>query len=378
VSTALRRALLATSLLICGVAQAAEKAAPAEQLREIGEQKDKVEFLLRQVETKRMAVLAVLETIEQEVRTANEAAVDAHRKAVAAGGRLKTARDREATIEKERLAIARELGPRLLLRYRLRGSSYLQALLTAPSVGDVLWRQRMIDRILKNDFVLIEKMAGVQDEAKQAREAVESQKVAFAEAEKTARERGAEAKKRRDLQAAVLAGLQKEKSTHLRTMSELERARQQLMDAIAALPPPPPGLGGFGRERGRLAWPTDGTVEVAFGRQVDPKFKTVLQQKGYDIRASAGTVVRAPYGAAVAFAGWFSGFGNLVILDHGEGYYTLYAHLQELKVQKGERVDEAAEIGLVGDTGSLKGAYLYFEIRSGSKALDPAEWLVKR
>ena len=88
--------------------------------------------------------------------------------------------------------------------------------------------------------------------------------------------------------------------------------------------------------------------------------------------------MHSPFPAAVAVAGWFSGFGNLVILVHGEGYYTLYAHLPEMKVQTGARVDEGGDIGVVGDTGSLKGAYLYFEIRSGSKALDPAEWLVKR
>jgi septal ring factor EnvC (AmiA/AmiB activator) len=360
------------------VAVAAERAAPIEQLRDLTSQKDRVEFLLRQVDTKQSAALAIVDTLDHEAQSARDEATAAHKKAAAVAGKLKAAHEREAAIERERETVAKELGPRLLLRYRLRGASYLQALLLAPSVGDVLWRRKMLDRLLRSDLALIDQLAELQDNAREARAAVEAQKIALAESERAARERSEEAARRHKLQAAVVAGLQSEKGSYLRTMRELEKARDDTMKLIAALPPPPEGLGGFGNERGHLTWPCEGEVGVGFGRQVDPKFKTVMQQKGLDILAPAGSAVHAPFAAVVAFSGWFSGFGNLVILDHGEGYYTLYAHLQELKVQKGARVGEHDEIGSVGETGSLKGPYLYFEIRSGSKPLDPGDWLPDR
>src|SRR5262249_15466529 len=98
-------------------------------------------------------------------------------------------------------------------------------------------------------------------------------------------------------------------------------------------------------------------------------------QKGIDIRAPIASTVRAVFDGDVAFAGWFEGFGRLVILEHPGGYYTLYAHLESLEVSKGMHVNAYQVVGLVGDSGSTKGAYLYFELRRGRDAVDPLEWL---
>jgi septal ring factor EnvC (AmiA/AmiB activator) len=77
----------------------------------------------------------------------------------------------------------------------------------------------------------------------------------------------------------------------------------------------------------------------------------------------------------VRFAGWFRGFGRIVILDHGDDYFSVSGHLSEMAVAVGDRVGRGAVIGAVGDTGSLSGPQLYFEIRRGGEALDPREWL---
>ena len=80
----------------------------------------------------------------------------------------------------------------------------------------------------------------------------------------------------------------------------------------------------------------------------------------------------------VRYAGWFQGYGRLVILDHGGGYYTVSGHLAEIAVAVGDTVASGAPIGTVGDSGSLSGPRLYFEIRRGGEALDPREWLLPR
>jgi septal ring factor EnvC (AmiA/AmiB activator) len=85
--------------------------------------------------------------------------------------------------------------------------------------------------------------------------------------------------------------------------------------------------------------------------------------------------VQAVWDGKVVHAGWFKGFGNLLIIDHGENLYSLMAHLDQLEKAVGDQVHGGDEVGTVGDSGSLKGAYLYFELRDGQKPLNPERWL---
>jgi septal ring factor EnvC (AmiA/AmiB activator) len=108
---------------------------------------------------------------------------------------------------------------------------------------------------------------------------------------------------------------------------------------------------------------------------VDSEFRTQTFRSGVVFEAAAGLPVRAVAAGRVRFAGWFRGYGRLVILDHGSGYYTVSGHLGELGVGVGDPIERGAQIGTVGDSGSLSGPRLYFEIRRGAEALDPTEWL---
>jgi len=127
--------------------------------------------------------------------------------------------------------------------------------------------------------------------------------------------------------------------------------------------------------RGRLCSPAHGPVISEFGRKVHPQFNTVIPQNGIEIGAAAGSPVRAVAPGTVRFAQWFQGYGNLVIVEHGGGYYTIYAHLADFRVGPGARVNKGAVLGTVGDTGSLSGPLLYFEIRRHETPLNPAGWL---
>jgi septal ring factor EnvC (AmiA/AmiB activator) len=130
--------------------------------------------------------------------------------------------------------------------------------------------------------------------------------------------------------------------------------------------------------RGKLLFPVEvGRIEARFGRAVDPRFGTVTLQRGVDIRAPEGTQVHAVHGGKVVHSGWFKGYGNLVIVDHGGGFFSLYAHLSALERGVGDAVLRGDPLGTVGDTGSLKGSYLYFELRDGQTPLDPERWLGK-
>lgn len=202
------------------------------------------------------------------------------------------------------------------------------------------------------------------------------------------RERAAihrEAERRRDL----LARVRDDRATHERMARELEEARRRLevlirelgRKAAAARPPAgapaAPGVG-FGALRGQLPWPAAGRIAAGFGRQVHPRFGTETQRNGVDIEAEEGSQIQAVYAGTVLYSGWFKGYGNLIILDHGHGYSTVYAHASEILVQEGERVSQGQVIGRVGETGSLDGPRLYFEVRAQGRPEDPQQWLRHR
>jgi murein hydrolase activator len=209
-----------------------------------------------------------------------------------------------------------------------------------------------------------------------------------AEGEREQAEVDRDAAKRR----VLLARVRDERAYHERMIGELTEASRRLeafirdlqakQRRIAKVPPSrPPGETpsiGFGELRGRLPWPAPGRILIAFGPQVHPRFGTKTFRNGVDIAATEGTDVGAVYAGHVVYTGWFKGYGNLIILDHGHDYYTLYAHVAEILVKEGDDVRQSQRIGTVGDTGSLAGPRLYFEVRYQGKPQDPEQWLRQR
>jgi murein DD-endopeptidase MepM/ murein hydrolase activator NlpD len=117
---------------------------------------------------------------------------------------------------------------------------------------------------------------------------------------------------------------------------------------------------------------------ASFGRETHPRFGTETVRTGIDIEAPEGTPIRAVAPGSVAYRGWLKGYGNLLVLDHGDGYYTLYAHASQILVDEGDQVKGGELIGRVGETGSVEGPRLHFEVRSQSRAEDPQLWLRRR
>jgi septal ring factor EnvC (AmiA/AmiB activator) len=119
-------------------------------------------------------------------------------------------------------------------------------------------------------------------------------------------------------------------------------------------------------------------VLTRFGMQRHPQFKTMVFRRGIEIAVREGEPVRAVSDGQVAYADWYKGYGKLVIIEHGPGFYSLYGNLSRLDLNKGDPVSRGQVLGLAGETGSLKGAKLYFEIRRNGEAQDPLVWLAKR
>ena len=156
-------------------------------------------------------------------------------------------------------------------------------------------------------------------------------------------------------------------------------AHQLLQATLAAMatggsPSPAPVALPLRPFRGDLEPPVAGEVALPFGRQQQTRFGTTIIRNGIEISAREGSLVKAVHEGQVAFADTFTGFGNLVILDHGGQSYSLYGYLSSLAVERGTHVDDQTILGTVGRAPAGASA-LYFELRIDGEPVDPVEWL---
>jgi len=190
-----------------------------------------------------------------------------------------------------------------------------------------------------------------------------------------------EAEEQRNL--ALLGQIRTSEKTTIQTLEELNLRAQELQKLLErfgkqemSLPFP---LVPLYEKRGKLPWPAGGNVKQRFGLQRHPQFNTVTMNNGIEIAPAPNDLtVRAVHAGKVVFADYFQGYGNLLIIDHGMSYYSLYGHCAEFLAGSGDFVKAGQPLALAGDTGSMIGLSLYFEIRYKTKALDPLQWLARR
>ncbi|MBL0226172.1 MAG: peptidoglycan DD-metalloendopeptidase family protein [Geobacteraceae bacterium] len=142
---------------------------------------------------------------------------------------------------------------------------------------------------------------------------------------------------------------------------------------LAELPPVPDR--GFASQKGRMSLPVRGEIIETYGKHKHPDFNSYTFSKGLSISAGVGSDIKSIYDGSVIFADYFKGFGNMIIIDHGGGYFSLYAHASKILKKVGAEVARNETVATVGDADSTKGPLLYFEIRHQGKPVDPAGWV---
>jgi murein hydrolase activator len=177
----------------------------------------------------------------------------------------------------------------------------------------------------------------------------------------------------------VLTGLHREQASQKALLLELVQVESEvraLLDRLERPGPadPVPSLG-FARQRGQLQWPAKGRLAVPYGNVRHPRFSTEVPHPGIDIAATPGQAVRAVFEGRVVFSDWFKGYGQMVVIDHGDSFLSIYGHVDERLVSTGENVLTGDLIARSGQSGSFEEPALYFEIRHDGKPEDPARWL---
>jgi len=272
---------------------------------------------------------------------------------------------------------------RLVYTYKYGRVKDIELLLTARSLHQgALWlayERRLIEHDRRNLDGIVRRQAEIERQRTQLRlELAEKQQI-LTEKQKEA---AALVRKRRQ-RRALLKKVRQDKKLLRERLREYERAAQEIVRLIAqaenargATPEEElPSFASLDRLRGKLPWPTKGVVIGKYGLYRHPVLKTVTENLGIDVRAPLGAEVRCVADGQVTAISWQRGRGNIVIVSHSKGYYTVYAHLQEILVEPDQVVQAGQVIGTVGETGSLRGPMLHFEIWKGNQSLNPEDWL---
>jgi septal ring factor EnvC (AmiA/AmiB activator) len=349
---------------------------PRAQLQAVRTQKAEQEAAARALEQREESFLTVLDQAEQGWVRAEAAAREAEAARAAAAERLDEARRLEEGDRARFTALQEELGPRLRARARMGDASELRLLAASTSLHDLSKRRYLWARLTASDLRLLSEAREALQRHEQARVALEREAAEVERLAGEARKHREELAERRAERRALLGVLRSARSLHERAAAEAARQEAKLAEFVAALPPAQgaPVASGFARLKGTLPLPVSGTLSVGFGPVVNPRFNTVTVQRGVDVRAQEGALVRAVAAGRVVHAGWFKGYGNLVIVDQGDRYHTLFAHLASMTTAIGEEVQAGTPLGVVGDSGTAKGAYLYFELRQDGHPVDPRGW----
>ena len=181
---------------------------------------------------------------------------------------------------------------------------------------------------------------------------------------------------------ALIKKIESHRQSYLQTLRELNEQAGQLRKLINRLKKEklrlPFHIVPLYEKKGRLPWPCRGKIVTKFGIQRHPRFQTMIMNNGIEISAEKDTPIKAIHDGFVVYCDYFRGYGNLIIIDHGLAYYSLYGHCSDFLVEKGDIVRKGQPIALVGDSDSLVGPALYFELRFKTKPLNPLKWLRRR
>ncbi|TFH87596.1 peptidase M23 [Billgrantia azerbaijanica] len=377
------RARLAVAALVLGLAPGWLAAQPSE--REARERLDAIGTAIEAASQRLSATRAAQDEATRALREVETALADTHRRldAIQAERRRLGTELAELATQRESLEAEREdqvaaLGAQLDALYRLGLTPQLKLLLNQddPSRLDRLQtylnhlaraRHARLDAIAELDAAL----AANQRERRERGERLDVLADELAE-------RSAELAHRLAEREELVAELEARHGSTRARLAALERDREAAEQRLAAvreelarLERPPPSTA-IDETRGELPWPVEGRIAARF-RAGDG-----VHRNGLVIRAGEGTPVTAVHPGRVVFADWMRGFGNLLILDHGDQVMTLYAHLQHFEAAVGEALSRGDTLGAVGVSGGQREAALYFEVRRGGEPIDPQAWIATR
>jgi septal ring factor EnvC (AmiA/AmiB activator) len=276
--------------------------------------------------------------------------------------------------------LSEQVRRRLVAIYKTGDGSFLRLLFGAESPEQMAEDYDFLGRIVGRDRDLIDRYRARLEERQAALERLarleKQQQAALADS----KEQQATLKKAEKVKHRLVAALRKDQSSLARQLEDLQEGARRLAALIKSLESENTAeytekTGLFPEQKGRLEWPLPGRVTVHFGTSRHPDLGTLHDSQGIEIACQPTCPVRAVWGGRVVFANEFKGYGNLMIVDHGDSFYSLYAQVARLEKKVGDRVSRGETIALSAPGEKSR---VYFEIRQSGTPLDPEDWLAPR
>lgn len=272
---------------------------------------------------------------------------------------------------------------RLVAMYKMNWLGKFHLLASAGSMHEFIQRKAALEHILAHDEKIRRELEEDQADLKEVLVNLESHKN-----QKKTRAAAYKAQVKlmsqdRATRTSLLAEIRSQKALELAAIDALTQAAIDLDSKIKSLNSNMQAVDAeknitqlaFSAHKGLLIIPVTGRIASLFGPYKNRKYDITNFRSGIDIKADKGEPVRSVFQGKILYSSWFKGYGNMIIIDHGNNYYTIYAHLEETFKSKGDVVETREVIATVGDTGSIEGAKLYFEVRHHGKPENPLEWL---
>ena len=271
------------------------------------------------------------------------------------------------------------LRKRLVALYRMGGLSYFRMFLSIDDRRDPFEAMSMLSYLVSRDARAVSHFQSAQQQLALRYADLADRRTRLQAMQRVVEDRRQAVAAAHEQKERMLASLRVEESGGQKQLAELEEKARRLERLLATLSKQPvPGVAAAGDVRalqGALPWPVTGKVLERFGRQRNAKFATVTTNNGVKIAAAAGAPVHAVFAGTVLFSQWFKGYGNLIIVDHGNRVFSLYGNLKAPAVAVNDRVAAGQAIAGVGESEDAASGYLYFEIRQDNKPEDPQKWL---
>ena len=274
---------------------------------------------------------------------------------------------------------------RLVALYKMNRLGKFYLLASAESMNEFIQRKAGLERILAYDEKIRGDLVKNQAELKKMLKRLDAHKALKSARAAEYQEQTRLMSRERSTRTKLLVDIRKQKALELAAIDALAQAAEDLERKIKllntkkseAVPDRNISQLSFSAHKGLLIMPVKGKIINLFGPYKNPKYNVTNFRSGIDIKADHGEPIRSVFKGKVIYSNWFKGYGNMIIIDHGNSYYTVYAHMEETFKSKGDEVIAGEVIATVGDTGSMRGAKLYFEVRHHGKPINPLKWLQK-
>ncbi|MCH4178669.1 MAG: peptidoglycan DD-metalloendopeptidase family protein [Megasphaera sp.] len=274
--------------------------------------------------------------------------------------------------------------------------SYIDVVLGAKNFDDFANRVELLRRVVDSDMALITDIRDQRNQIDEAKKSLESEREKQVKLKDDAEQKKNEIERHKSEQQGILNQAQNDKAVAQEAYDELESASQSIGDKLrqraadraaaqASASSSDSGSdssdgGGYDSYQpvsgsGAMIWPVNGVITSPFGYRNHPIFGRAILHSGIDIGVDYGTPVHAADSGVVVDAGWISGYGYAVVIDHGNGLSTLYGHNESLAVSSGQSVSQGQVIAYAGSTGNSTGPHVHFEVRSNGDPVDPSAYL---